>query len=380
MLPLPHGGVLVDRVLTGVRREEALEEIKVLPCLELSPEQAYDTVNIANGLFSPLEGFLGSTSLQTVLGEMRLPGGLPWTIPILLGASNKKISSVRDRLGLTYEASPLAILDMEEVYTFEGERLAREVFGTTDPKHPGVSYTLALKPNLVGGKIRLINLPAFPFAQYSLRPVDTRSLFQDRGWGTVVGFQTRNIPHLGHEYTQKSALTLLDGLFINPVIGRKKRGDFKDEVIIHTYEVLLRNYFPQERVSMAILPTEMRYAGPREAILHAIVRKNYGCTHFIVGRDHAGVGRYYAPDAAQNIFHQFPDLGITPMLFPTFYYCRKCAGVTNEKVCPHVVEDQVELSGTFIRSILGSKGPPDHSLIRPEVAQVILSYNNPFVG
>ncbi len=379
MLPPPHGGVLVDRVLTDARREEALEEAKSLPRLELSPEQAYDTVNIAVGLFSPLEGFLGSAALKSVLGEMRLPSGVPWTIPILLDVFTEELSDVTDRLCLTYKTSPLAILNLEEVYTFDPERLTREVFGTTDPKHPGVANTLALKANLVAGKVRLISLPPLPFPGYYMRPADSRSLFQAKGWASVVGFQTRNVPHLGHEYTQKSALTLLDGLFINPVIGRKKTGDFKDEVIIRTYEVLLQNYFPRERVCMAILPTEMRYAGPREAVFHAIVRKNYGCTHFIVGRDHAGVGSYYAPDAAQTIFQQFPDLGITPMLFPAFFYCKRCDAVTNEKVCPHGEEDQVELSGTFLRSILTSQGSPDSGLIRPEVAQVMLTYDTPLV-
>ncbi len=379
MLPSAHGGHLVDRVLRDAQKDEALEEAKKLPQVELSLEQASDTVNIAIGLFSPLEGFLGSAALESVLQEMRLPSGVPWTIPILLDVGTEELSGVKDRLALTYEGAPLAIIDLEEVYTFDLERLAREVFGTSDLEHPGVARTLAFKSNLVAGKVRLVKQMAQPFSKHYLGPADTRALFQDKGWATVVGFQTRNVPHLGHEYLQKTALTLVDGLFVNPVIGKKKAGDFKDEVIIRTYETLLENYFPSARVTMAILPTEMRYAGPREAIFHAIVRKNYGCTHFIVGRDHAGVGSYYAPNAAQDIFQHFPDLGITPILFPAFFYCRRCEGATNDKVCPHGKSEQMEFSGTFLRSILTSKGSPDSRLIRPEVARVMRSYANPFV-
>jgi sulfate adenylyltransferase len=203
-------------------------------------------------------------------------------------------------------------------------------------------------------------------------------LFNTKGWHTVVGFQTRNVPHLGHEYVQKTALTFVDGLFINPVIGRKKAGDFKDAVILAAYEELVQHYYVRERTVMATLHTEMRYAGPREAIFHAIVRKNFGCTHFIVGRDHAGVGDYYAPYAAQEIFDDFPDLGIIPLFFTAFFYCRRCGSVAHEKICPHGVEARLDFSGTLLRQLLTDRHAPD-GLIRPEVAEIILGIDNPFV-
>ena len=232
---------------------------------------------------------------------------------------------------------------------------------------------------LVGGKITLVREMETPFSKYNLRPVETRVLFKEKGWRTVVGFQTRNAPHLGHEYVQKTALTFVDGVFINPVIGRKKRGDFRDEVILEAYNVLIEHYYLKDRAVMSILPFEMRYAGPREAVFHAIVRKNFGCTHFIVGRDHAGVGDFYPPYAAQDIFDEFPDLGIIPLFFKTFYYCKKCGGVVNEKICPHGEEQHIKFSGTRIRELLRRGQRPPREMMRPEVVDVILRSGNPFV-
>jgi sulfate adenylyltransferase len=232
---------------------------------------------------------------------------------------------------------------------------------------------------LVGGEITLIDLPHNDFPKYHLVPRETRVLFKERGWRTVVGFQTRNVPHLGHEYLQKTALSFTDGLLINPVIGKKKPGDFTDRVIIDAYDVLIRNYYLRERAVLVTLQFEMRYAGPREAILHAIVRKNYGCTHFIVGRDHAGVGSYYAPYAAQEIFEEFPDLGISPIFFTSFFHCKRCGGVANDKTCPHGEGDHQSFSGTGIRELLGAGKRPPREIMRPEIADLVIEEVHPFV-
>jgi len=236
-----------------------------------------------------------------------------------------------------------------------------------------------MKEVLLGGKIDLIQVSPTPFDKYKLEPLETRILFKEKSWRTVVGFQTRNTPHIGHEYVQKTALTFTDGVFVNPVIGRKKKGDFKDEVILASYDELIRNYYLKERAVVAILQMEMRYAGPREAIFHAIIRKNFGCTHIIIGRDHAGVGNYYPPYAAQDIFEEFPDLGIVPLFFKSFYFCKKCNSVVNEKTCPHPPEEHINFSGTKIREMLIEGKIPPPELMRPEVAKIIISYDNPFV-
>ena len=377
--PISVGDELVNRDLQGDAREAALQDAHRFPRLDLDPETATDAVNIATGVFSPLEGFMGASDLRSVVHEGRLSSGIPWTIPIVLDVDEEQIKGDTDTVCLYYQGELLALLDVTEVYRFDPQEIAYHVFGTTDANHPGVARTLSRRPHLVAGVVRVV-ADFQPVAnRYYLRPRETRSLFEERGWRTVAAFQTRNVPHLGHEYVQKSALTLTDGLFINPVIGRKKRGDFRDDVILETYEALIKNYYPSERVAMSILPTEMRYAGPREAIFHAIVRKNYGCTHFIVGRDHAGVGSYYAPYAAHEIFQEYPDLGITPIFMTSFFFCKRCGSVANEKVCPHSGEDRLEFSATVLRDLISQGRLPEYDLIRREVAEVIQSYENPFV-
>ena len=256
--------------------------------------------------------------------------------------------------------------------------MSEKVFGTTDPAHPGVAKVMGMKDVLLAGKVDLVTMAPTPFDRWKLTPKETRVLFKDKGWRTVVGFQTRNTPHIGHEYVQKAALTFTDGIFINPVIGKKKKGDFKDEVILASYEELIRHYYLKERAVMAILQMEMRYAGPREAIHHAIIRKNFGCTHIIIGRDHAGVGKYYHPFAAQDIFEEFPDLGIVPLFFRSFYFCKKCSSVVNEKICPHPASEQIQFSGTKIRDLLVQGIVPQIELMRPEVAKVIMGFKEPF--
>jgi len=377
----PHGGKLVDRVLKGKAREQAEEKAYGLPRLEVGDDLARDVENIARGVFSPLEGFLGREDYQSVLRSMRLANDVPWTIPIVLDVSEEEADRFRERedIALFHRGKPLAIMHLEEKYRYDKEEHARRVFGTTSRAHPGVAKLERMEEVLLGGKIDLINPPQSRFGKYKLSPFETRVLFKEKSWRTVVGFQTRNVPHLGHEYVQKTALSFVDGIFINPLIGRKKRGDFKDEVILEAYATLIENYFLKDNAVLAILETEMRYAGPREAIFHAIMRKNFGCTHFIVGRDHAGVGDFYDPFAAHRIFEEFPDLGIVPLFFRTFFYCRKCGGVANEKTCPHSEEDRVNFSGTTIRKMLSQGEVPPPELMRPEVAEVIARYESPFV-
>ena len=287
--------------------------------------------------------------------------------------------SAGDRVVLSFQGRPLAAMDLEELYSYDRRAYAESVYGTLDPSHPGVTKVSALGDTLLGGKIGLATELPSPFPNYTLWPIETRVLFKEKGWRTVVAFQTRNPPHLGHEYVQKTALTFTDGLFINPIIGKKKQGDFTDEVIINTYQELIDHYYLRDRAVMGILQAEMRYAGPREAILHAIMRKNFGCTHFIVGRDHAGVGNFYHPYAAQEIFEEFPDLGIVPLFFKSFFYCKRCRSIANEKTCPHGGDDIVNFSGSKIRERLSQGRPPGDDLMRPEVSEIILSSPQPFV-
>jgi sulfate adenylyltransferase len=378
----PHGGKLVDRVLQGEEKEKALEKAKVLPSLQLNFELVSDVENIAFGIFSPLEGFMGKEEYRNVLNNMRLSDDLPWTIPIVLDAEReeaKKLKIGQEVILRNENNDPIALLQLEEKYEYDKEEMAEKVFQTKDEAHPGVAKVKSMKEVLLAGKIDLIQESPTPFYNYKLKPIETRVLFKEKGWRTVVGFQTRNTPHIGHEYVQKTALTFTDGIFVNPVIGRKKKGDFKDEVILASYDELIKHYYLRERAVVAILQMEMRYAGPREAIFHAIIRKNFGCTHIIIGRDHAGVGNYYPPYAAQDIFEEFPDLGIVPLFFKSFYFCKKCNSVVNEKTCPHPSSEHINFSGTKIREMLIQGKTPPPELMRPEVAKIILSYDNPFV-
>lgn len=380
-MPKPHGGKLIDRILKDKERDKSLNKVSDIPKIFLNREQLSDTENIAKGVYSPLEGFLCSDNYQNVLYEKRLKDDTAWTIPIILDISKEKALEIsnKDEAVLIFNNKDVAIINIEEIYNYDKKELAKNVYQTLDEKHPGVLKVFNMKEYLLGGKIGLINEYENPFPKYNLRPMETRILFKEKGWRTVVGFQTRNTPHLGHEYIQKAALTFTDGLFINPVIGRKKKGDFRDDVILKAYEALIKNYYPKDTVVMSIFNTEMRYAGPREAIHHAICRKNFGCTHFIVGRDHAGVGNYYHPYAAQEIFEEFPDLGITPFFFKSFFYCVKCGGIANEKICPHERKDYISFSGTKIRDIFQNRKIPSKEIMRPEVAKVIANFKNPFV-
>ena len=370
----PHGGKLVERI-------DSSKKANGMPRKEITINEARDLTNIGHGVFSPLEGYMTREDFENVIIEGRLSNDLPWTIPIVMDASKEEIKEFLegDEIALFYENIPIATLEIEEIYPFDKKTYAKKVFGTDSLEHPGVAELFKKKDFLLGGKIYLINDVPTKFSKYKLWPKETRILFKERGWRTIVGFQTRNAPHIGHEYVQKTALTFVDGLFMNPLVGKKKKGDFRDEAIIEAYETLFKNYYPSNVATIAILETEMRYAGPREAIFHAIIRKNYGCTHFIVGRDHAGVGNFYSPYEAQEIFYEYPDLGIIPLFFRSFFYCKKCGGVVNEKICPHGKEFRINFSGTKIRKMLLEGKKPPETMMRPEVAETILNFSNPFI-
>jgi sulfate adenylyltransferase len=357
------------------------DEVGELPSVDVDLTTAQDVANIAHGVLSPLEGFMDQGSFLGVLEHSRLPGDVPWTIPIVLDLPDGVHPELKagDTLALAHEGAPMAAMAVSEVYAFDPDLYAKGVFGTLDAAHPGVANVKALGGRLVAGKISMASEPESPFPKFTLWPIETRVLFKAKGWNSVVAFQTRNPPHLGHEYVQKTALTFTDGLFINPIIGKKKRGDFTDEVIISTYAELIEHYYLRNSAVLGVLQAEMRYGGPREAILHAIMRKNFGCTHFIVGRDHAGVGKFYPPYAAQEIFAEFPDLGIAPVFFRSFFYCKRCGSIANEKTCPHSGDAIVDFSGTKIRNLLAEGHPPGEDMMRAEVSDIILRSPHPFV-
>jgi sulfate adenylyltransferase len=368
----PHGGTLVNRVVDGAERRSVFERARALPSLALHPRSVADLELIANGGYSPLTGFMGQADYQRVVHEMRLADGRPWPLPITLRASDATL--LRGTAALAGpDGTILGLLEVREVYTASQREEAQLVYGTTDAKHPGVAQLYTQGEFLVGGDIRLLarSRPAFP--ELALDPADTRRVFAERGWRTVVGFQTRNPVHRAHEYIQKAALEIVDGLLLHPLVGATKDDDIPAVVRVRSYRVLLERYYPRDRVLLAAFPAAMRYAGPREAVFHALVRKNYGCTHFIVGRDHAGVGSYYGPYDAQRIFERFrPDeLGIHPLCFEHTFYCRRCGAMASPKTCPHDGDARVTLSGTKVRELLRSGELPPPEFSRPEVARVL---------
>jgi len=380
MVNRAHGGRLQRRTANERTRERILSEAEDYPVLEISASNAVDLENIATGVLSPLDGFMMSDQLQSVLANMRLPDDIPWTIPVVLDINEDvRAFDEGDTILLCEGGETLGRMHVDDIYSYDKREYCRSVFGTEDPDHPGVASVKEMGHFLVGGEIDLLKERENPFRDYYLTPTETRILFRERGWDTVVAFQTRNVAHVGHEFLQKTAAVFADGLFVNPVIGKKKVGDFRDDVILHSYDVLLKHYYPREISHLSILNYEMKYAGPKEAIHHAIMRKNFGCTHIIIGRDHAGVGNYYGPFEAQEIFREFPDLGMEPVTFQFFFHCRKCMNIVNSKICPHGPEDHESLSGTKMREmIVSGEAPPPH-LMRPEVFEAIREFENPFV-
>jgi sulfate adenylyltransferase len=375
----PHGGSLV---LRGLHAEQAEElDARALPWLRLTPAEQADLRALATGCYSPLYGFLNEQEHRSVTEAMRLPDGTLWPIPICLGLPDDVhlpggLTALRDERG-TF----LGVIEVEQVYHRDRAAEAACVYGTADPDHPGVARVLAAPARAVSGRVQaVIRPPDGAAGRYALAPAATRALIQARRWRSTVGFQTRNPVHRAHEYLLKCALEICDGLLLHPLVGPTKDDDIPADVRIHAYEAVLR-YFPAERVVLAAVVIPMRYAGPREAVLHALVRKNHGCTHFIVGRDHAGVGSYYGPFAAQELITSLPleDLGIIPLLFDSAFYCRRCAGMATGKTCPHPPADHVALSGTQVRAALAAGQLPPPEFSRPEVASVLRSAHRPVV-
>jgi len=371
----PHGGQLVNRIVEGKEREALLAKASSLPRIELDAWALSDVEMIAIGGFSPLEGFLTRADYQRVVEDRRLASGLVWTIPVTLAVSRNQAQGLQGDVALTANGTVVAVLHLEEAYTPDKTLEAERVLGTTDASHPGVARLEAAGEIYLGGHLSVVNRPtAATFLPYRLDPKDTRRLFAERGWRRIVGFQTRNPIHRAHEYLQKCALEMCDGMLLHPIIGETKGDDVPASVRMKSYEALLAAYYPRDRVILAVNPASMRYAGPREAIFHALVRKNYGCTHFIVGRDHAGVGTFYGTYDAQRIFDEFlpSELGITPLCFENAAYCTVCGSMVSSKTCPHPAARHVSLSGTKVRELLQVGTPPPPEVSRPEVAAVLI--------
>ena len=378
----PHGGTLVNRYLTEDQNGAFQERAKGLPSLKLNPRELSDLEMIAVGAFSPLEGFMTRGDYLGVVQNMHLSSGLAWSLPITLSASADESDSLRlnEEVALTDPSGSLVgILHLEEKYTYDKDQEAAQVYRTTDAAHPGVNYLIQQGEVLLGGKVLALNSQqSRSQSNHRLNPADSRKLFAEKGWNSTVGFQTRNPVHRAHEYIQKCALEIVDGLFLHPLVGDTKSDDIPADVRMRCYEALLEGYYPRERVILGIFPAAMRYAGPREAIFHALVRKNYGCTHFIVGRDHAGVGNYYGTYDAQHIFKEFSskELDITPLFFEHAFYCRICKGMGTAKTCPHDQQDHVSLSGTALRAMLQEGKVPPEEFTHPEVAKVLIEAAN----
>lgn len=386
----PHGGALIDRELRGIAREGALERAASLPRIELSEVNLSDVEMIATGALSPLTGFMTQDDYESVVNAMRLSNGVVWSIPITLAVDEDLASSISegDEVALYQPTNHaqgarghlLATMHVQAKFTYDKEHEASEVFRTTEEAHPGVARIYEQGNVLLGGPISLLNRPVDQdFAEFRFDPIETRRMFADRGWRRIVGFQTRNPIHRAHEFIQKTAMEIVDGLFLNPLVGATKSDDISAQVRMKSYQTILDAYYPADRVCMGVFPAAMRYAGPREAIFHAICRKNYGCTHFIVGRDHAGVGKYYGTYDAQLIFDEFEpqEIGITPLFFEYTFYCRQCKTVVSAKTCPHGKDDWLYLSGTQVRDMLSRGEAPPPEFTRPEVAQILIeAYRN----
>jgi sulfate adenylyltransferase len=374
----PLGGTLIDRVVPPELATAERRRAASLPQLPVSSFTLADLYLIAVGAYSPLQGFLGRADYESVLTRMSLADGVPWPIPITLPVSAEQahgLEAGKEVALIAPDGEPAALLAVEEIFAWDRDREAESIYRTTDRAHPGVARLDRLGELLVGGPIRYLyphDISGFPAD--NLTPAETRASFARHGWETVVAFQTRNPVHRAHEYLQKCALEMVDGLLLHPLVGETKSDDVPAHIRMESYRVLLAGYYPRGRVLLSVLPAAMRYAGPREAVFHALVRRNYGCTHFIVGRDHAGVGSFYGSYDAQEIFTRLDprQLGIVPLKFEHAFFCTSCGQMVSPKTCPHEQQNHVVLSGTRVRELLVAGQRPPVEFSRPEVADVLV--------
>ena len=376
----PHGGTLINLLVEGDAATALAAEAANLPTLVVGERELSDLEMLAVGALSPLTGFQGEADFQAVLDSMHLVNGLPWAIPVVLSVSDEEAHRVGGAGAVALlpaeGAAAIAVLRVTGTFKRDKKKEATSVYGTDDGEHPGVAAVYAAGDTCVAGTLEVIALPAHDdFQTYRMTPAQTRAEFAKRGWRTVVGFQTRNPIHRAHEYIQKCALEITDGLLVHPLVGATKADDVPPDVRMQCYEALFEGYYPKDRAMVSVFPAAMRYAGPREAVWHAICRKNYGCTHFIVGRDHAGVGTYYGTYDAQKIFEQFEpgELGITTLNFEHSFWCNACEGMGSPKTCPHDESTRVSLSGTKVREMLANGERPPIEFSRPEVADILIA-------
>lgn len=373
----PHGGELVINMAGKEEQAELQQRAGSLPQLEIGSRQLADLEMLAIGAYSPLAGFMNRADYLGSVKDMHLSNGLPWSVPITLSVTSEQAATLKEgsQVALVNLHGTLqAVMTIEEKFAYDKQLEASKVYRTTEEAHPGVAVLYRQGDILLGGPVRVVALQHQAFAKYRFSPTQSRQMFAERGWKRVVGFQTRNPVHRAHEYIQKCALETVDGLYLHPLVGDTKGDDIPAHVRMQCYEVLLENYYPADRVILGVLPAAMRYAGPREAIFHALMRKNYGCSHFIVGRDHAGVGNYYGTYDAHYIFAEFDPakLGITPMFFDHTFFCRACDAMASSKTCPHDSDQHVTLSGTKVRQMLQAGEIPPREFSRPEVAKVLI--------
>ena len=376
-----HGGSLVSRVLEEPRATDVRDAVVDAPTIDLDWVHFQDTINIAVGRYSPLSGFMTREEYLSVVFDLSLSNSTVWPLPITLDVERETATelSVGERAKLRSPTGGIVgVIDVEDVYEPDLERVVEPVFGTTDENHPGVSEMLRREPCFVGGSIHVFD--DYRYNGYDLRPEETRESFRRLGWETIVGFQTRNAPHRAHEYIQKHTLKRNDGLLIHPKLGRKKKGDYSDDAIVGAYDVLTNKYFQADSVVLSVFPNIMRYAGPREAVFDALVRKNHGCTSFVVGRDHAGVGDYYDEFAAQQIFDELGDLGIDIEFYDHVFYCGNCDGMVTETRCSHGDESRTYPSGSNVRESIRNGSRPSEEIMRPEVSDFLVRVEQPFVG
>jgi len=376
----PHGGTLVNLVADANAAAVLTAEAANLPKLVVGERELSDLEMLAVGALSPLTGFQGEADYHAVLDSMRLANGLPWAIPVVLSVTEEQAHQFGGGGSVALlpgeGAEPLAVLRVTETFKRDKPKESVAVYRTDDAEHPGVKAVLDAGDYCVAGTLEVISLPPHDdFRNYRLTPAETRAAFAERGWKTVVGFQTRNPIHRAHEYIQKCALEIVDGLLVHPLVGATKGDDVPADVRMQCYEALFEGYYPKDRAMVSVFPAAMRYAGPREAVWHAICRKNYGCTHFIVGRDHAGVGSYYGTYDAQQIFNEFEpgELGITTLNFEHSFWCEACEGMASPKTCPHGEETRISLSGTKVREMLRNGERPPQEFSRPEVADILIA-------